>query len=87
MTEIIQEKPRINEETYNDLMERSRAEFPGASEWILHVAVTDHLMKKKKGFKKDHKLVKELKDNYFKDFEYKGLEINEESEEKNVIDV
>ena len=44
MTEIIQEKPKINEETYNELMEKSRAEFPMASEWILHVAVTDHLM-------------------------------------------
>ena len=29
-----------------------------------------------------NKMVKELKDNYFKDFEYKGLEINEESEER-----
>jgi len=86
-SEIIQEKPKINEETYNDLMEKSRVEFPGASEWILHVAVTNHLMRKKKGFKKDNKLIQELKDNYFKDFEFKGLEIKEESREKNIIDV
>jgi len=44
-------------------------------------------MRKKKGFKKDNKLIQELKDNYFKDFEYKGLEINEESLKNNVIDV
>jgi len=69
-------KPKIDETAYQELMEKSRVEFPGVSDWLLHVAVTDYLMKKKKGYRKDNKIVSELKDNYYKESTFKGLEIN-----------
>lgn len=68
-------QPKIDEAAYNDLMEKSRAEYPQVSEWILHVAVTDYLMKKKKGYRKDHKMVNELQQNYFRETTFNGLEI------------
>eukprot|EP00960_Hanusia_phi_P077636 768721-Hanusia_phi.AAC.3 len=76
-------QPKIDEATYKELMDKSRIEFPTAPDWILHVAVTDYLFKKKKGYRKDIKLINELKDNYFKDTVYHGLEILTETE-KNI---